>query len=84
MQSNGPLPQVTEWEYSWARDYLQNGFTREDTQQTLHYLNHSSSRWDKLHKKLAKKKAVSKSDLKELAEWVKKLEQDLSQGLLLQ
>ena len=70
---------VTEWEYSWVTDYLQNGFTREDAQKTLHYLNHSNLRWDKLHEKLAKKKAVSKSDLKELGKCM-----DLSIGSHLQ
>ena len=60
-------------------DYLQNGFTREDAQKTLHYLNHSNLRWDKLHEKLAKKKAVSKSDLKELGKCM-----DLSIGSHLQ
>jgi hypothetical protein len=75
--------QVTEWEYSWARDYFQNGFSQEDAQQTFLYLNHSISRWDKLHKKLVKKNTVSKSDLKELGEWVKTFQKKLSQGLRL-
>ena len=72
---------VTEWEVAWARDYFENGHSCTDGVQALQYLLHAMERWDKLHKKLVKKKCVSKEDLVEFGNWVKiylkKVEQNL-------
>ncbi|KIM72115.1 hypothetical protein PILCRDRAFT_16433 [Piloderma croceum F 1598] len=54
---------VTEWEVAWAWDYFENGHSCTDGVQVLQYLLHAMERWDKLHKKLIKKKCVSKDDL---------------------
>ncbi|KIM79879.1 hypothetical protein PILCRDRAFT_823068 [Piloderma croceum F 1598] len=60
---------VTEWEVAWAQDYFENGHSCTD------------GVWDKLHKKLNKKKCVSKDDLVKFGDWVKiylkKVEQNL-------
>jgi len=73
---------LTEWESSWALDYFKNGHTRSDGVQALQYLLHAMTRWDKLHKKLIKKRSLSKADLVEFGHWVKlhlkKVQQNLS------
>jgi hypothetical protein len=72
---------VTEWEYLWGRDYFQNGCVREDARLTMEHLNHAMSRWDKLGKRLAKRKCVSKVDLQEFVDWVKVYRRNVEQRL---
>jgi len=74
---------VTEWEYSWAQDYFDHGHSRLDGVQALHYLLHAMTRWAKLHKKLVKNKNLSKQELAEFGDWVKKYLNNVERKLVL-
>jgi hypothetical protein len=71
----------TEWEFTWARDYFENGHSLALGVQGLQYILHAMTRWDKLHKKLIKKAGFPKPELVEFGLWTKSYLNKVQQNL---
>jgi hypothetical protein len=58
---------VTEWEYRWAKDYMHNEHSVDNSLQVVELLTHLMKQWDELVKLLTKKKM----NMEPFREWVK-------------